>query len=81
MAKYAKVCMMIFVSQLSTGHPQGFSVTAASLQISLDFEMKFSNVLSVIVITEKRIEKSVQEFHLKLETVSVSTKASFVSPE
>ena len=50
-------------------HPQGFSVTASSLQISLDFEASFSNVLCVTVITEKRIQKSVKEFHLKLETV------------
>ena len=49
-----------------------FSVAAASLQISLDFNVRFCNILSVTVTTEKRIERAVREFHLTLETVSVS---------
>ena len=66
---------------LSTGHPQEFSVTAGSLLISLDFYALFGNVLGVSVITEKRREKSVKEksvkeFHLTLETVSVSNKTN-----
>ncbi len=63
---------------LFKGHPQGFSVTAASLQISLDFRARFSNVLSVFVDTLKRTDKSVKEFYLKLETVSVSNKTNFI---
>ena len=51
-----------------------FSVVAASLKISLDFYVRFCNILSIIVTTEKVNERAaVNEFHLTLETVSVST--------
>ena len=49
---------------------------AGSLRISFDFNAKFSNILSVSVVTEKINEKSIEEFHLNLYTVAVSTNAT-----
>ncbi|XP_028399837.1 uncharacterized protein LOC114523172 isoform X2 [Dendronephthya gigantea] len=50
--------------------PHDFSLPAASLQILLSFHSPHSNILSVSVMTKKRMEKCVEEFHLELETVS-----------
>ncbi|XP_046859953.1 uncharacterized protein LOC124453229 isoform X2 [Xenia sp. Carnegie-2017] len=49
--------------------PREFSVSAASLQISLRFQARFSNILQICVTTEKKLENVIDEFHLSLEAV------------